>query len=317
MSNPVVDSFVVVILFIWGIIYSIVLKFVPKKFLHKNVKGQIVLVTGGGSGFGRILARKFAVDHGSTVVIWDVSEQGMAETAKEVKQGGGKIHSYKVDVSSRTEIYAAAKKVRSEVGKVDILINNAGIAFGEWLVNLEDDKIEKIYQVNTLAHYWTTKAFLPEMVKTGTGHIVTIASAAGLFGVPRITDYCGTKFAAVGFHESLTSELKVGYPDAKIETTLICPYFVRTPILKGKEDHVKSSVLLPVREPEPVVSEFMDAILTNETILIPSLGVRVLIFLKANLPANFVNKCLASVNKQFMNPKQLPNQDGSISKKNY
>ena len=79
---------------------------------------------------------------------------GMDQTAKEIKAGGGKSHSYVVDVSSREEIYKAAKLVQQEVGKIDILINNAGIAEGDLLVDLADEKIEKSFQVNILAHYW-------------------------------------------------------------------------------------------------------------------------------------------------------------------
>jgi all-trans-retinol dehydrogenase (NAD+) len=273
------------VLLLWAILYSIVEPFIPKRLLHKNVKNQIVLITGAGSGFGRLLAKKFAIDHGSVVVLWDINKSGLDQTAKEVKAGGGRSHSFIVDVSSKEAIYAGAEKVKEQVGKVDILINNAGIAEAGNLVELEDAKIEKSFQINILAHYFTTKAFLPGMIKDGSGHIVTISSAAGLFGVPRLSAYCGTKFAAVGFHESIANEVKVAYPEAKIESTVICPYFVRTPILAGKEDQIESSTFLPIREPEPVVDEMVDAILTNQNMLIPSYGVRVLLFFKSNLPS--------------------------------
>jgi len=280
-------------LVLWSVVLSIVEPFIPKRFLHKDVKNQVVLITGAGSGFGRLLAKKFAVDHGSIVVLWDINKDGMAQTAKIVEAGGGRSFSYVVDVSSREEIYAAAKQVRAEVGKVDILINNAGIASGDYLVDLAEEEIEKSFQINILAHFWTTKAVLPDMIKDKKGHIVTIASAAGLFGVPRLAAYCGTKFAAVGFHETLTSEFKVAYPEAKIETTLICPYFVRTPIIAHVEDKLKSTSFLPIREPEPVVDEMMDAILTNQKMLIPSFGVRVLLFFKSNLPIRVMEQLRA------------------------
>ena len=85
------------------------------------------------------------------------------------------------------------------MGLVDILINNAGIVSGQSLLEIEDEKIEATFGVNTLSLFWTAKAFLPAMVERNHGHIVTIASSAGLVGVSKLTDYCASKWAAVGF----------------------------------------------------------------------------------------------------------------------
>jgi len=284
--KSIIDFFIGFLLIFWSIIYSIIAPWFPKRFIHKRVRNQIVLVTGGASGFGQLLAKKFALDHGAIVVVWDVNKNGLEQTVKLIQNGGGKCFSYVVDMSSKDEIYAAAAKVQKEVGKVDILINNAGIGDGQYLVNMKDEYIEKIFKINIISHFWTTKAFLPAMISTGTGHIVTISSSAGLFGAAKLTSYCATKHAAVGFHESLTNELQTKYPEAKIETTVVCPYFCRTPMIAGKEDKLPSpSLFLPIREPEPVVDEMMDAILTNEKFLIPSWGIRLVLLLQANLPS--------------------------------
>jgi len=291
MDNQILNFLTGIFLILKAIIYSIISPLFPRGYFHKSVRNQIVLVTGGGSGFGQLLAKKFALDQGSTVVVWDVNKNGMEATTKMVKAGGGKCFSYVVDVSSREEIYAAAKKVEAEVGKVDILINNAGIADETYLVDMPEDRIEKMFKVNLLAHFWTTKAFLPAMISKKQGHIVTVSSAAGLFGVPGLATYCATKFGAVGFHDSLSKEIMVAYPDAKIETTVICPYFVRTPMVIGKEHLLPPpSKFLPIREPEPVVDDMVDAILSNQNMLIPSWGIRVLLFIKSNVPSRVLTQ---------------------------
>lgn len=116
---------------------------------------------------------------------------------------------YAVDVSDREAVYRTAAKVRQDVGPVDILINNAGIVCCKTMLELPDKAIENTFAVNILAHYWTIKSFLPDMIRQKRGHIVTIASVTGLIGVYGCTDYSATKFACIGLHESLNCELKV------------------------------------------------------------------------------------------------------------
>lgn len=120
---------------------------------------------------------------------------------------------YVVDLRDREAVYRTADQVRQEVGTVDILINNAGVAYCKTLLEIPDHMIENTYAVNILSHYWTAKAFLPAMIAQKRGHIVTVGSVAGLLGTYGCTDYSATKFACVGFHEALFTELKVGASD--------------------------------------------------------------------------------------------------------
>src|SRR5207249_2932649 len=90
-----------------------------------------------------------------------------------------------------------------DVGPIDILVNNAGVVSGRTLLEARDDDILRTFDVNTLALFWTTRAFLPAMLERGTGHVVTIASAAGLVGTSRLVDYCASKHAAVGVDRSM------------------------------------------------------------------------------------------------------------------
>lgn len=127
-----------------------------------------------------------------------------------LKSLGLSAKGYAVDVSDREAVYRTAAKVREEIGPVDILINNAGIVCCKPLLELSDKMIETTYAVNILAHYWTIKAFLPDMIRQKKGHITTIASVTGMVGTYGCTDYGATKFACIGLHESLDCELKVG-----------------------------------------------------------------------------------------------------------
>ena len=136
-------------------------------------------------------------------------------------------------------MHARADEVRSAAGEVDVLVNNAGIVSGRPLLELSDERIERTFAVNTLALFWTSKAFLPAMTARGSGHIVTVASAAGLIGTARETDYAASKFAAVGFNEALRLELRRSAPGVK--TTLVCPYYIDTGMFDGRQDAVPAS----------------------------------------------------------------------------
>src|SRR5690625_3950836 len=147
---------------------------------------QRVLITGGASGIGFLVAAG-AIDKGATVILWDIDEAALERATRTL---GSQAHGYVVDITDRHAVYAAADRVRSEIGVVDVLINNAGIVTGKPFLELPDEMIEKTFQVNTISHFWTARAFLPDMLKRNRGHIVTIASAGGLVGVAKLADYC-------------------------------------------------------------------------------------------------------------------------------
>jgi all-trans-retinol dehydrogenase (NAD+) len=253
---------------------SFVYLFIPSNACHKNVKGQKVLITGSGSGLGRLMALRFAA-LGSELVLWDINAEGNEETAKHVRAHGAKVACYTVDLSDREKIYETANKVKVEVGDVDILINNAGIVTGKKFMKSADALIEKTMQVNTMALFWTTKAFLPSMLTRNHGHIVNIASAAGLVGTNGLCDYCASKFAAVGFNESLQNELAALGKNG-VHTTGVCPMYINTGMFTGAKSRFEW--LIPNLEPDYAVDRIMDAVLTNShQLLMP----RVLILLMA------------------------------------
>lgn len=146
---------------LWYIIKAIVLFFVPACLRYKDISNDIVLVTGGASGIGRLMAIKFA-KRGAKVIIWDLNQAGLEETAKMIeelrskKENVGKCHYYQVDISKRANIYAAAERIKQEIGDVTIVVNNAGIVTGKRFLECSDEQIIRTFDVNTLAHFWVS-----------------------------------------------------------------------------------------------------------------------------------------------------------------
>ncbi|XP_053559228.1 17-beta-hydroxysteroid dehydrogenase 13 [Bombina bombina] len=273
------NAFLELVLLLLTIIYSylesLVKLFIPLK--RKSVKGEIVLITGAGHGIGKITAKKFAKLQ-SVLVLWDINKKGVEETAAECRNIGAVVHTFVVDCSKREDISTAADKVKQQVGDVTILINNAGVVNCADLLTLEDQQIQKIFDVNILAHFWTTRAFLPSMIRKNHGHIVTIASSAGHIGVAFLVDYCSTKFAAVGYHKALTAELSV-LGKTGIKTTCLCPVFVDTGFVKNP-----STRIAPTLKTEDVVNTLVDGILTNKKMICIPPFVSLTSFIEVILP---------------------------------
>ncbi|NXT48628.1 RDHE2 dehydrogenase, partial [Pluvianellus socialis] len=177
--------------------------------------------------------------------------------------------------------------VKKEVGDVSILVNNAGIVTGKRFIDAPDSLVEKTMEVNSMAHFWTYKAFLPAMMASNHGHLVSIASSAGVIGVNRLADYCSSKFAAVGFAESVDLEMRV-LKKSGVKTTIVCPFVINTGMFDGCKS--KWPRLLPILEPEYVAEKIMTAIRQDQEILMIPRCLYFLFALKFILPAklNFV-----------------------------
>ena len=197
----------------------------------KDLSNKNVLITGAGNGIGKLLSIAMAKE-GSNIVLWDLNPKSIGMVAKEIGEMGKKAWVYPCDVSKKEEVYKQAEKVQKEVGKIDVLINNAGIVSGKPFLECSDEELERSIDVNLLAHFWTTKAFLPDMIKTNSGHLVSIASAAGLIGIASLADYSASKFAVVGFDESIRMELRKSKING-VKTTCVCPYYINTGMFDG------------------------------------------------------------------------------------
>ena len=170
---------------------------------------------------------------------------------------------YKVDVSNRFQVYETAKKIEQEYGSVTILINNAGIVPAKSFLDPEssDEMRIRTMEINAMSLMWTFKAFLPSMIANKHGHLVTMGSSAGLVGVRGLSEYCASKFACIGFHESIQTELHVMGLSDQIHTTLVNPYYINTGMFNGVTS--KNKILLPILQPEWVTKMVMHGILHN------------------------------------------------------
>ncbi|KAF7388658.1 hypothetical protein HZH68_012600 [Vespula germanica] len=249
----------------------------------KDISREIALVTGGAGGLGRALALSL-VKHGAIVVIWDINQKGMDETMKLIRAAGGICYGYICDIRNRENIYKMAQLVREEVGQVTILINNAGVVNIGIFWETPDDLLSNLMEVNVMSQIWTVKAFLPAMMESNKGHIVNIASIAGLVALPIIVDYCMSKYAIVGFSEALQKELNLHRYN--INTTVVCPTFIHSTGMSAD----KYCGILPILSPQEIAESIVTSIRCNkEFVLLPSYTHLVLLLIWM-LPRNFFSK---------------------------
>lgn len=224
---------------------------------------QIVVITGGSSGIGELLAKTLAVRY-VRVIVLDIEPIQQTENYN--------ITYYKCDVSKWSEVEAVARRIKEEIGEPTVLVNNAGVVQGKLILDLSEKDVEQTFGVNTLAHYWTIKAFLPSMLKRKSGHIVTIASAMGIIGVPRLSDYAASKAAVISMNNILRAELDNNYKAPGIRTTLVCPGHVLTQLFQTVRYTKRiQRFLLPPLQPVDVVKPIIAALDSqlSQTIMVP------------------------------------------------
>ena len=223
--------------------------------------GACVVITGAGSGIGRLMALRI-VEEGGRVAIWDINGEAARTTADMANAQVGadpsdpKAIAFTVDVTDNAAVQRAAAETIEALGRVNVLINNAGVVSGAPFEDLTEQQIRRTFAVNVLSLFWTTKAFMPALKKQQRAAIVTVASAAGIVAVARQTDYAASKFAAVGFTNSLRSELKKA--GSHIRTLTVCPYYIDTGMFEGVT--TKFPLLLPILKEQAVADKIVEAV---------------------------------------------------------
>lgn len=191
-------------------------------------EGRIVLVTGAASGFGRGIALAFA-RAGCDLVLVDINETGLGETSSMVEDIGRRCLPKLTDVSDRAQMEKLAEEVLSEWGRVDVLVNNAGVGVGGELVNIPLDDIEWITGINLMGEIYGTRLLLPQMIERGEGHVVNVGSLSSLVILPFHIAYATTKYGIAGFSEALWVECH----RRGVGVTLVCPGAISTNIGEG------------------------------------------------------------------------------------
>ena len=196
---------------------------------------RIAVVTGGGHGIGRALCRRLAAD-GAKVVVADIEAEAARDVANEI---GGIAR--EIDVSDESAMIAMVAEVEREHGAIDMFISNAGVGYGdgesgavsaEGGQNPVDDRWERCWAINVMAQVYAARAMVPRMLERGAGHLINIASAAGLLSQIGDAAYSATKHASVGFTESLA----INYGDDGINVSVVCPQAVATRMIGIEDD---------------------------------------------------------------------------------
>jgi NAD(P)-dependent dehydrogenase (short-subunit alcohol dehydrogenase family) len=194
--------------------------------------GQVAVVTGAAQGLGRALAERL-IDRGVSVVLADIAMERLHTTAEEFTARGARVLPVITDVGDAAAVNTLASRTLDHFGRVDVVVNNAGITTGSgrplWQTDPQD--WQRVLAVNLFGVVHGIQAFVPHLVRAGAGYVVNVASMAGLTAIPFGGVYCASKHAVVAISETLRRELKVmGLP---IGVTAACPGFVRTPLAEG------------------------------------------------------------------------------------
>ena len=242
-----------------------------------KIKGRTLLITGGASGIGRIMGRMALQRGAKKVVVWDINEDNIAATESELKSYG-EVKGYKVDVANTEMVKQMFALTTKECGDVDILINSAGIITGnKTFAEQSQLDIDRTMAINATAPMTVALQALPPMLERNVGHICNIASAAGFIANPRMSIYAASKWAVIGWSDSLRVELQE--TKSNVHVTTIAPYYIST----GMFDGVRSRII-PILKPEWVAKKILNAIEKNKKISSWPLGYHLIRTLQALLP---------------------------------
>src|SRR3979409_2368623 len=202
-----------------------------------RLKGKVSIITGAGQGIGRATAIKFAKE-GAKVAACDINVAAAEETAKLITDAGGESVHFRIDVTDKKTIAKMVEGVMAKWGRIDTLVNNAGIVQDAQFRKMTDDQFERVIDVNLKGVYNCTRAVVDIMLEQGSACILNASSIVGIYGNFGQTNYAAAKFAVIGMMKTWARELgRKG-----IRANAVCPGFIATPILKGMPDQVLSDM---------------------------------------------------------------------------
>lgn len=255
----------------------------PKKQPARSiVAGSVVLVTGAARGMGELYARRAAREGAAAIALWDLDRERAEALAAELDGERTRVRAFAVDVSDREAVQRAAQAMREQLGAPDILVNNAGIVRGAlfWEHDPERD-IELTMRVNALAPMWLTRELLPDMMadRSRPKRILNIASAAGTLANPRMSVYAASKWAMIGWSDSLRLELaRTDY--RHLTVTTFCPSYISTGMFAG----ARGPLLTPIMTPERAVRAAWEGMIAGKPIVSKPWTVKLAMALRGVLP---------------------------------
>ncbi|NPV59325.1 MAG: SDR family NAD(P)-dependent oxidoreductase [Actinobacteria bacterium] len=238
----------------------------------EDLRGKVVMVTGAARGMGKCTAMNFARE-GSRVVITDLDEKELDKTASEMRDAGYDVHPYIQDVSDRAACFELVKRIESEVGPIDVLVNNAAIALNESVLETSEEHFRRITDVNYFGQIWMMQAVVPGMLRRKSGHVVNMCSIAGKVAVPLMAAYCATKHALIAVTDSIRMELR----GSGVNFTIVNPGYIATGMFEG----TKPPIITRWVEPQKVSDALLVAVKKNQAeIFEPAFVTRLTAFLR-------------------------------------
>jgi 3-oxoacyl-[acyl-carrier protein] reductase len=198
----------------------------------KRLRGKVCIVTGAAQGIGLATARRF-LEEGATVALCDIRRENV-DAAVEALQELGNVEGHVVDVTERDQIDAMVDAVRARHGAIDVLVNNAGITLDARLQKMDEDRFDRVIEVNLKGTFNCARAVVDTMVEQGRGVILNASSVVGIYGNFGQTNYAASKFGVIGFVKTWSRELG----PKGIRCNAVAPGFIETPILRTIPDKV-------------------------------------------------------------------------------
>ncbi|MGE5634275.1 MAG: SDR family NAD(P)-dependent oxidoreductase [Deltaproteobacteria bacterium] len=256
-------------------------------------KDQIIAITGASSGIGMQAAIDFSNNGAKTIILISRNITKLNKV-KEKLNPNCNVEIYPCDVSNKKMVIDMSNNILGKIGTINILVNNAGFGIYGRVIDQTIEDIEKVTSTNYLGMIYCTKMVLPSMIKKNQGHIVNVASLAASFGIPFMAAYCGSKFAMLGFSESLYHELK----NTNVGITVVSPIAVRTNFFdnesfKGNMPHKLGYVL----DPKTVSNAILKAAYSKRLEIVVPFFVRSAVWLKQTFPY-LINPIVSSAFKE-------------------
>lgn len=240
-------------------------------------KKKVILITGAASGIGRRFAERVSEYSPGGLILWDRNPDTLAVFEKELPDSVPVI-THGVDVSDHDFITQHAEPLKEKGLIPDIIVNCAGVVTGKMFHEHTTEEIDNTMRINTTGSMWVVHAFLNEMIGRGSGHVVNLASASGYIGNPRMSVYAASKWAVLGWSQSLRLEME--RLNTGIAVTEVIPSYIKT----GMFDGVKPPLLVPLLETDQIVNLMLKGIARRKKKIQAPFMVRFVPLLKALLP---------------------------------
>ena len=253
-----------------------------------NFKDKTVLITGGASGIGLLMAEISVQKGASNLIVLDIDEPALQKMKQKLQSAECNVLAITADITSEADLNKAISEIDAENLEVDFLINNAGVVTGKNFADHSFKDIDRNMQVNSIAPMKLTSAILPSMIKRKSGHIINISSAASMLSNPKMSVYCASKWAMTGWSDSLRIEMEQERTGVNVLT--VTPYYIDTGMFKGVR-----SPIVPILKPEKVAQKIMRAIEKDKIILRTPWLIYTLPFVKGILPKRLMDLFIGKI----------------------